>query len=78
MSAHGPDAPTFATASAALLVPHKFDAGLAFMFETSLLLKLTPWALSAPHRDRDYQKCWQGFVKDFPGAGGAGGGVAAP
>jgi homogentisate 1,2-dioxygenase len=65
MSAHGPDAPTFAGASAATLVPHKFEAGLAFMFETNLMLKLTPWALEAPHRDRDYQKCWQDLKKEF-------------
>ena len=76
MSAHGPDAPTFAAASAVTLAPHKFEAGLAFMFETHLLLRLTPWALDAPHRDRDYQKCWQGMAKLFD-AGGAGGAGAA-
>ena len=34
MSAHGPDAPTFAKASAEPMVPVKFDKGMAFMFET--------------------------------------------
>lgn len=68
MTPHGPDAPTFEKASAAELGPVKFDAGLAFMFETSLLLKLTPFALQAPHLDKDYQKCWQGCKKHFTGA----------
>ena len=35
MSAHGPDAQTFEKASNAQLKPHKFDKGLAFMFETT-------------------------------------------
>ena len=45
--------------------PVKFDGGLAFMFETSLLLKLTRFALDAPHRDRDYNDCWAGLPKVF-------------
>jgi len=65
MSAHGPDAPTFEAASAAPLAPRKFEEGLAFMFETNLLLKVAPWALEAPHRDRDYQKAWSALPKLF-------------
>ena len=46
------------------------------MFETTLMLKLTPWAVSAPHRDVDYQKCWQtlphGFRAGSHGASGTG------
>ncbi len=68
MSAHGPDAPTFAKASTAELAPAKFDAGLAFMFETSLTLKLTPFALRAPHRDASYPACWAACRKNFTGA----------
>lgn len=33
------------------LKPEHFGAGMAFMFETNLMLKLTDWALSAAHRD---------------------------
>ena len=65
MTPHGPDAETFLKASAAPLVPDRFDGGLAFMFETSLMLKVTPWALGAPHRDVAYQSCWQQLPRVF-------------
>jgi len=65
MSAHGPDAATFARASAAALAPEKFDAGLAFMFETNLFLRVTDEALAAPWRDVDYAKCWQSLERHF-------------
>jgi homogentisate 1,2-dioxygenase len=43
----------------------KFTAGLAFMFETTYMLKLTDWAVSAPHLERDYVDCWGGLPKLF-------------
>ena len=61
MSAHGPDVATFDAAAVGELVPVKFDAGLAFMFETSVMLKPTQAAMSARWRDREYKKCWEGF-----------------
>ena len=61
MSAHGPDVATFGAAAVGELVPVKFDAGLAFMFETSVMLKPTQAAMSARWRDREYKKCWEGF-----------------
>jgi len=67
MSAHGPDAPTFAKASTMPLAPVKFDAGLAFMFETTLILKLTAYATGAPHRDNAYPTCWRSVPKNFTG-----------
>ena len=67
MSAHGPDAPTFEKASTADLAPFKFHAGLAFMFETTLILKLTKHAAEAPHRDMAYQSCWKACKKNFTG-----------
>jgi len=67
MTPHGPDAITFAKASNADLKPVWFDSGLAFMFETNLLLRLTPYALEAPHRDTNYQACWEGCPKIFNG-----------
>lgn len=65
MTPHGPDADTFIHASNADLVPQKFEGGLAFMFETSLMLRLTQQAITAPHRDYDYQKCWSALPRCF-------------
>ena len=47
MSPHGPDAGTHAKASKVNGVqqPHFFDKGLAFMFETTYMLKMSEWAL---------------------------------
>ena len=56
MSAHGPDAVTFEKASNGTLAPHYFDGGLAFMFESTLMMKLTDDALDGEHLDRDYYK----------------------
>uniref|UniRef100_A0A7S2S237 homogentisate 1,2-dioxygenase n=1 Tax=Rhizochromulina marina TaxID=1034831 RepID=A0A7S2S237_9STRA len=67
MSAHGPDAATHAKASTGDLQPVKFDAGLAFMFESTYMLKLTQYALDAPWRDQDYLHCWDGLPKHFDG-----------
>ncbi len=65
MTPHGPDAETFIKASAAELKPEHFTGGLAFMFETTLQCRLTQWALHAPHRDVEYQKCWQQLPRLF-------------
>lgn len=62
---HGPDAVTFKGASTAELVPEKFDAGLAFMFETCAVLKLTEYALRGPDREWGYQACWSGLPALF-------------
>lgn len=75
---HGPDATTFTRASASDLQPEKFEGGLAFMFETGQMLKLSTYAVEAPHNDRDYQKCWENMPKLFDGtlqqpSGGSGG-----
>lgn len=64
-SAHGPDETTFTKASNADLTPVKFDKGLAFMFETSRILRLTEYAVEAPHMDKDYWKCWQALPRLF-------------
>lgn len=48
MGSHGPDAQTFARASSAALAPHKVGAAsMAFMFESSLMLGATDWALNS-------------------------------
>lgn len=47
MSAHGPDAETFEKASNADLKPAKVGEGsMAFMFESSLMIGVTDWALA--------------------------------
>ena len=61
------DGPTFDKASTEKLEPVKFDAGLAFMFETSAILKLTKHAINSPQLEQDYLKCWEGCTKKFNG-----------
>jgi homogentisate 1,2-dioxygenase len=67
MTPHGPDAPTFLGASTADLKPEKFDGGLAFMFESTYMLKVSKWALEEAPLDKDYAKCWQPLPKVFDG-----------
>ena len=64
---HGPDATTFEKASKAELRPLYFSEGLAFMFESTFLLKVAPQALKVPTLQKDYQTCWQGLKKHFTG-----------
>ena len=65
MSAHGPDAATFEKASNDELKPVYFDQGLAFMFETSHVLKLSSYALNTPFLEKTYTKCWATLPKKF-------------
>ena len=72
MAPHGPDAETVEreedrALKGKLNTPLKFDGGLAFMFETSLVLRLTRYALESPHRDCDYADCWNGIPDKFQG-----------
>ena len=66
MSAHGPDAATFAKASAADV--RKADVisdTMAFMFETRKVIRPTQQALDAPQLQVNYHDCWQGITKHF-------------
>ena len=65
MSAHGPDARTTETAMAADLKPHKIVDTLAFMFETSRVIRPTAFAMDAPQLQPDYDACWDGLRKTF-------------
>ena len=68
MSGHGPDADTFAKASAADTTrPDYVTDTMAFMFETRLVIRPTAQAMAAAHRQRDYQACWHGLVRHFDG-----------
>ena len=65
MSAHGPDAATWAQASAAELAPHRIKDTMAFMFETRWVLRPTRHALEGPTLQQDYDAAWSGFPKLF-------------
>jgi homogentisate 1,2-dioxygenase len=65
MAAHGPDHATFERASAAELKPHKIADTLAFMFETSLVIRPTQFALESEALQRDYDTRWTGFEPRF-------------
>ncbi|UCO96829.1 homogentisate 1,2-dioxygenase [Metapseudomonas lalkuanensis] len=65
MSAHGPDNATTTAAIAADLKPHKIDNTMAFMFETSRVLRPSQFALECPQLQSDYDACWAGMAKTF-------------
>ena len=66
MSGHGPDAGTFDKASALDTTrPAKVADTMAFMFETSAIIKPTRFALDSAQLQRDYFKCWQDLPKQF-------------
>ena len=67
MTPHGPDAKTFNAATHAELKAERIQVGdMAFMFETTFQLFLTPWAAQSDKLQPDYYKCWQGLDKVFP------------
>ena len=63
MSAHGPDAASYAQAVAAELRPHKIVDTMAFMFESRSVIRPTRWAMETPLLQDDYDACWRGFPK---------------
>ena len=65
MTAHGPDAETFARASAATLKPHKIENTMAFMFESRYAMRLTKYAMDSSQLQDDYFEGWQGLKKLF-------------
>ena len=65
MSAHGPDNVTAQNAIAATLQPHKIDNTMAFMFETSKVLRPSLHALQCPELQSDYDACWGGMARTF-------------
>ncbi len=70
MSGHGPDAETFARASAIdTSVPQVIENTMAFMFETRCLLRPTAQALQSPQLQANYADCWQGLKKHFVAPG---------
>lgn len=69
MTPHGPDASTFEKASdtSKKQEPVYFGEGLAFMFETTRILKIAPAALQLERRQEAYSECWQKLPKLFNG-----------
>lgn len=65
MSAHGPDRETTRRALGAALLPEKTVGTLAFMFETSRVLRPTMHALGLTELQDDYDACWAGIDKLF-------------
>ncbi|CAG8866960.1 Homogentisate 1,2-dioxygenase [Pseudomonas fluorescens] len=65
MSAHGPDAETCSRAIAAELAPHRIDDTMAFMFETSQVLRPSRHALDCPQLQADYDSCWATLPSTF-------------
>lgn len=61
MSAHGPDVASWRRATQATLAPERFDAGLAFMFETVRPFRLTRWGHETSLRQPGYDAVWDGF-----------------
>jgi homogentisate 1,2-dioxygenase len=61
MSAHGPDAASYAKAIKKELKPEKIDATLAFMWESRYVFRPTKAAMNARERQKDYDKAWDGL-----------------
>ena len=66
MIGHGPDAATFARASAAdTSKPQHIRDTMAFMFETRTVIHPTRAALASAQMQPKYWRCWQGLTKHF-------------
>ena len=66
MSGHGPDADTFAKASAAdVSIPTRITDTMAFMFETRAVIRPTRFALESAQLQHEYFRCWQNLPKQF-------------
>jgi len=65
MSGHGPDADTYQKMSTIELKPTKLTDTLAFMFETGLVARPTPFAMQCSELQSDYWECWQGLRPSF-------------
>ncbi len=65
MSAHGPDLASYEKATQAELKPAKIGKSLAFMWESRYVFRPTRAAMKAPQLQKDYDKAWRGFRKNF-------------
>ena len=65
MSAHGPDGETCTKAINVQLQPAKIDNTMAFMFETSQVLRPSRFALECAELQKDYDACWASLPVTF-------------
>ncbi|KAL5697945.1 homogentisate 1,2-dioxygenase [Ranunculus cassubicifolius] len=67
MSAHGPDRNTYegTLRRGNDVGPVKITDTMAFMFESSLIPRVSQWALESPQMDHDYYQCWIGLKSHF-------------
>ena len=67
MAGHGPDSSTFEKATnLPLPAAHRMpDDSLAFMFETSYMMRLTHYSTAGHGPDPQYWKCWEGLKRTF-------------
>ena len=65
MSAHGPDGETCTKAIAVELKPSKIENTMAFMFETSQVLRPSQFALECAQLQPDYDACWASLPSTF-------------
>ena len=65
MAGHGPDAEAYERGLNAEMKPVYLDSGLAFLFETQLVVRPTRFALESEILERDYYRNWQGIRKHF-------------
>lgn len=65
MTAHGPDADAYRQAVQTPLKPEYYAGTLAFMFESSLVWRLTKQAFDAKFRQKDYLLCWKELKSNF-------------
>lgn len=65
MSAHGPAASVFETASSADLRPQRLSNTLAFMFESRFVIHPTRFALETSARQIEYFRCYEGLNNNF-------------
>lgn len=67
--AHGPDADTynkFSNKETAPTGPIRMSKNdLAFMFESTYMMKLTKWANKPEHQQTEYYKCWEKLQVEF-------------
>ncbi|KAF6158429.1 hypothetical protein GIB67_022026 [Kingdonia uniflora] len=67
MTPHGPDTNTFeaTVAKGENPGPFRITDTMAFMFESSLIPRVCPWALESPYMDHNYYQCWIGLKSHF-------------
>ena len=66
MSPHGPEKDVFEKASTMELKPQFISPdGMAFMFETCYMMKMTNYAMEKDNIDEEYYKSWHGIENKF-------------